>query len=98
MTNSADALSFDQLEIGREWVSAARVIGASDIEAFVAGTGDDTPTGDLDDEAELVPDAGGAARGLLGPSVATGLATNAPAVRTIAFLAIRDWRFLGPIL
>jgi acyl dehydratase len=30
--------------------------------------------------------------------VATGLAIGCPPVRTIAFLAIRDWQFTGPIL
>ncbi len=98
MTHSLDALSFDQLEVGREWVSVVRVISAADIADFSVQTGDDVPTGDWDDEADAAPDVGCAARGLLGPSVATGLAANAPPVRTIAFLAIRNWRFLGPIV
>jgi 3-hydroxybutyryl-CoA dehydratase len=98
MMHSANALSFDQLEVGREWVSVVRVISAADIADFGSNTGDDTPTGDLDDEVDAVSNAECAARGLLGPSVATGLATNAPPVRTIAFLAIRDWRFLSPIV
>jgi acyl dehydratase len=37
------------------------------------------------------------AHGLLGLSIASGLASNAPRVETIAFLAIEDWKFLHPI-
>ena len=88
-------LSFNQLEAGREWESRPRTVTAADIQTFSAVTADDSPTdGDLDDDAVAVPDN---ARGLFGPSVATGLALNTPPVRTIAFLAIRGWTFAGPI-
>src|SRR5262245_8365802 len=93
--HSPDALTFNQLEVGREWESVARIITAADIQTFCTVTGDDEPTdGDPGDDAEVHPDS---ARGLFGPSVATGLALAAPPVRTIAFLAIRDWQFAGPI-
>ena len=93
MAQSNDALSFNQLEVGREWVSIARVVSAEDIENFSTQTGECTPTEDFETQ-DGVPNS---APGLLGPSIATGLAANAPPVRTIAFLAIRDWKFLGPI-
>src|SRR2546430_9823579 len=93
--HAPDALSFHQLEVGREWESVARVITPADIQTFSTVTGDDSPTnGDPGDGPG--PDAG-AAHGLFGPSVATGLALAAPPVRTIAFLAIRDWQFAAPI-
>src|SRR5262245_24140452 len=93
--HTPDALSFNQLEVGREWESVPRVITAADVQTFSDVTGDDNPTdGDPGDDCEAILDT---ARGLFGPSVATGLALAAPAVRTIAFLTIRDWRFGSPI-
>jgi acyl dehydratase len=93
--HSPDALAFNQLEVGREWESVARVVTAADIQTFADVTGDDEPTdGDPGDDSQAHPDT---ARGLFGPSVATGLALAAPPVRTIAFLNIMDWRFVNPI-
>jgi acyl dehydratase len=88
------ALSFDRLEVGREWVSEPRVVHAADFGTYTALTADVYPAqGDTADG----PD-GACAPGLFGPAVATGLAREVPPVRTIAFLAIRGWQFLGPIL
>jgi acyl dehydratase len=95
--HSSDALSFDQLEVGREWVSRGRPVTAADLRTFVAVTGDDTPTSGPTHDDVWPPIEEGTARGLFGAAVATGLALDAPPVRTIAFLAIRDWRFAGPI-
>jgi 3-hydroxybutyryl-CoA dehydratase len=90
----ADALPFDDLEVGREWVSAPRPVRAEDLRAFTDLTGDTSPV-HLGPEGEAAgPDV---ARGLFGPAVATGLAVGCPPVRTIAFVAIRDWQFAGPI-
>jgi 3-hydroxybutyryl-CoA dehydratase len=93
--HAPNALSFNQLEVGREWESSPHVVTAADIETFLAVTGDDNPTdGEIDDDALSDP---ANARGLFGPSVATGLALDAPPVRTIAFLQIRNWNFTAPI-
>jgi len=93
--NPSDALPFDQLEVGREWVSAPRPVRAADLRAFSDLTGDTSP---VHEPPASRPDDPPAARGLYGPAVATGLAIGCPPVRTIAFLAIRDWQFTGPIL
>jgi acyl dehydratase len=90
----ATALTFDQLEVGREWESAPRPITAADLGAYLALTGDAEPAGGDPGDGPAVEAGAGA---LFGPAVATGLALDAPPVRTIAFLAIRGWRFLGPI-
>jgi acyl dehydratase len=37
------------------------------------------------------------AHGMLGLSLLTGLGSHCPAVNTLAFVAIRDWRFLLPV-
>src|SRR5262245_1173011 len=91
----ADALPFDELEVGRAWVSAPRVVRAEGLRAFTDLTGDTSPVDARPDGDPVGPDA---ARGLFGPSVATGLAVGCPPVRTIAFVAIRDWAFAGPIV
>ena len=91
------ALTFDQLEVGREWVSRPRTLTANDVRSYTALTADDNPAGgEPGDEPAPAPrpDEAGA---LLGPAVATGLAADCPSVRTIAFLAIRDWTYFGPI-
>jgi acyl dehydratase len=91
------ALTFDQLEVGREWVSAPRTLTADDLRSYSTLTGDDDPAGG--DPGDAQDRVGGAeeAGALFGPAVATGLALDCPPVRTIAFLTIRDWRFVGPI-
>jgi 3-hydroxybutyryl-CoA dehydratase len=90
----ADILTFDQLAVGREWLSVPRDVTATDLQTYSALTNDDDPA-----DGEPEPPAGtDRARGLFGPAVATGLATACPPVRTIAFLAIRGWQFLHPIL
>jgi len=94
---TAEALTFNQLEVGREWESRPRVVTADDVRAYFALTGDSLPAGgDPGDGSTTLP-APDEAGGLFGPAAATGLALDAPPVRTIAFLAIRGWRFLGPI-
>jgi 3-hydroxybutyryl-CoA dehydratase len=91
----ADALPFDALEVGRAWLSAPRRVCAEDLRAFTDLTGDTSPVAVDVNEGPAGP---ATARGLFGPSVATGLAVGCPPVRTTAFLAIRDWQFAGPIL
>jgi acyl dehydratase len=88
-------LTFDQLEVGREWVSRPRTLTADDLRSYSALTGDDDPAGG--DPGDAPDPVGGAdeAGALFGPAVATGLALDSPAVRTIAFLAIRNWQFVG---
>jgi acyl dehydratase len=94
MHNSAE-LTFDQLEVGREWVSDPRTICGDDIATYAALTGDvDAPSDGSADELGRQTEPGGQ----FGPAVATGLAREAPPVRTIAFLAIRDWLYFGPIV
>jgi acyl dehydratase len=89
------ALTFDRLEVGREWVSDPRTICSADIESYAGLTGDVEAPSEGSDKASGGPAEAG---GLFGPAVATGLAREAPPVRTIAFLAIRDWLYFGPIV
>lgn len=92
-----NALFFDQLEAGREWVSEPRLVRPDDIQAFADLTGDRNPI-HLDPAfAATTPFRQCIAHGLLTMSVGGGLTLTAPPVRTLAFLGIRDWRFVGPV-
>jgi len=93
----SDVLYFDDLEVGREWASEARVVVADDVTAFADLTGDRNPV-HLDPEfARTTPFRRPIAHGLLGLSLAGGLTTTATPVRTVAFLGLREWHFRAPI-
>jgi len=90
-------LAFDELAIDDEWESPTRTITESDVVRF-AGLSGDFNSVHLDHEAARHgPFGRPVAHGLLGLAVASGLASHAPRVDTLAFLAIIEWRFLQPI-
>jgi 3-hydroxybutyryl-CoA dehydratase len=90
-------LAFDELAIDDEWESPGRTITESDVVRFAGLSGDFNPL-HLDFEAALRGSFGRpVAHGLLGLAVASGLASQAPRVDTLAFLAIIEWKFLKPI-
>ena len=60
-------------------------------------TGDDSPIHVDPEFAATTPFRQCIAHGILGMALGCGLSIKAPAVRTIAFLGIREWRFLGPV-
>ena len=90
-------LTYEDLNPGDEWESPARTVTESDVVAFAGLSGDYNPI-HVDhhgsrDNAFGQP----VAHGLLGVSIASGLASHSPWVDTIAFLAIEEWKFLHPI-
>lgn len=95
--HAADRLAYDDLEIGDEWESPGRTITETDVVLFAGLSGDYNPL-HVDHEAARSATFGRpVAHGLLGFAVATGLASHAPGVDTLAFLAIVEWKFLQPI-
>lgn len=90
-------LGFEDLQVGARWVSEARVITASDIQQFADLTGDQDPLHTDPIFAANGPFGKPIAHGLLGVSIMAGLSSQAPAVRTSAFLGIRSWSFLKPV-
>ena len=90
-------LSFDELEPGDEWESPARTVTESDVVAFAGLSGDFNAI--HVDHASSRSNVFGrpVAHGLLGLAIASGLASHAPRVDTLAFLEIMEWRFLHPI-
>lgn len=94
---SDHVFTFDQLVVGQEWVSAARVVTSDHLQDFADMTGDHSPIHVDPEYAATTPFRQCIAHGILGMALGSGLSIQAPAVRTIAFLGIREWRFLGPI-
>lgn len=89
--------SFDQLAIGQTWDSEARIVTEADVRSFANLTGDHNPLHVDPEFARTTPFRQCIAHGLLGLSFAVGLLQNCPPTRTIAFLGLRDWRFLAPV-
>jgi 3-hydroxybutyryl-CoA dehydratase len=90
-------LGFNDLSIDDEWESPCRTITEADVVGFAGLSGDFNPL-HLDQEAARQgPFRKPVAHGLLGMAVASGLASHAPRVDTLAFLAILEWKFLQPI-
>jgi acyl dehydratase len=90
-------LTFEDLNPGDEWESPARTVTEADVVAF-AGLSGDYNSIHVDhhsarDNAFGQP----VAHGLLGVAIASGLASYAPRVETMAFVAIEEWKFLQPI-
>jgi acyl dehydratase len=90
-------LYFDDVAVGQEWESVGRTVTEADIVNFAGLSGDFNPI-HLDHEfARSTPFRRPIAHGLLVLAIASGLGVNAPPMRTLAFLSIRDWQLKGPI-
>ncbi|MBX6313132.1 MAG: MaoC family dehydratase N-terminal domain-containing protein [Isosphaeraceae bacterium] len=90
-------LGFQDLAPGDEWESPRRTVTEADVVAFAGLSGDFNPL-HLDHEAARAgPFGRPVAHGLLGMAIASGLASHAPRVDTLAFLGILEWKFLEPI-
>ncbi len=92
-----EALFYEDLNRGDRWTSRARTITESDVVGFAGLTGDFDPLHVDHEFAKQTPFGKPIAHGLLGLSFLAGLASQCPAVRTLAFRSLRDWQFLAPI-
>ena len=79
------------------WRSRGRTITETDVVNFAALTGDFEPLHVDAEYASTAPYGQRIAHGLLGLSYLAGLTLDSPAVRTVAFITIKEWRFLKPI-
>jgi acyl dehydratase len=97
MTFSNMHLFFDDVAVGQEWESLGRTITEADIVNFAGLSGDFNPIHVDHEFAKATPFRRPVAHGLLIWAISSGLGTHAPPMRTLAFLAIRDWEFRGPV-
>ena len=94
----AVVLGYDELSVGDEWESPGRTVTEADVAAFAGLSGDFNPLHvDHAWAASEGPFGRPVAHGLLGLALTSGLASAAPRVDTLAFMAILEWRFLLPI-
>jgi acyl dehydratase len=94
---SQEPLGFNDVEVGDVWESPARTVTEADVTLFAGLTGDFNPLHVDHEFAKNTPFGRPIAHGLLGLSLAAGLASRAPWMRTAAFLKIQEWSFLQPI-
>jgi 3-hydroxybutyryl-CoA dehydratase len=97
MSFTAMHLFFDDVEVGQEWESLARTITETDIVQYAGLSGDFNPIHIDHEFAKTTPFGRPIAHGLLVLAISSGLGTLAPPVRTLAFLALREWHFRAPV-
>ncbi|MGH7171083.1 MAG: MaoC/PaaZ C-terminal domain-containing protein [Gemmataceae bacterium] len=90
-------LYFDDVEVGQEWESLGRTITETDIVNFAGLSGDFNPIHIDHAFASSTPFRKPIAQGLLVFSIGSGLGLYSPPMRTLAFLAIHEWHFRGPV-
>jgi 3-hydroxybutyryl-CoA dehydratase len=90
-------LFFDDVTVGQEWKSLGRTVTQADIVNFAGISGDFNPIHVDHEFAKSTPFQQPIAHGLLIFSIASGLGLYNPAMRTLAFMQIRDWTFRDPV-
>jgi 3-hydroxybutyryl-CoA dehydratase len=90
-------LFFDDVTVGQEWKSLGRTVTQADIVNFAGISGDFNPIHMDHEFAKSTPFQQPIAHGLLIFSIASGLGLFNPAMRTLAFMSIREWHFRDPV-
>jgi acyl dehydratase len=90
-------LYLDDVEVGQEWESLARTVTETDIVNFAGLSGDFNPIHIDHEFARTTPFRRPIAHGLLVLSLCSGLSQYSPPMRTLAFLALREWQFKEPV-
>ncbi len=93
----SEPLYFEDLKLGDRWLSECREITGDDVADFAHLTGDHDPLHTDQLCGASSPFGEPVAHGLLGLGVLAGLSSQRPAVATLAFVTIQEWRFEAPI-
>ena len=97
MSFSSLHLYFDDVAIGQEWESLGRTVTQADIVNFAGLSGDFNPIHIDHEFCKTTPFREPIAHGLLVFSITSGLGLMAPPMRTLAFVSIKEWKFLEPV-
>lgn len=90
-------LYFDDVHVGQEWESLGRTVTESDIVNFAGLSGDFNPIHVDHEFCKKTVFRKPIAHGLLILAMGSGLGMMFPPMRTLAFLAIKEWKFLEPV-
>ena len=92
-------LYFDDFEIGQKIITAGRTVAESDIFNFAGFSGDYNQIHTDAEFAKGTPFGQRVAHGLLGLSIASGLAMRTGVLEgtVIAFREINNWKFIAPV-
>ena len=97
MSFTAAHLYFDDVAIGQEWISQGRTVTQADLVNFAGVSGDFNPIHIDHEFAKTTLFRQPIAHGMLVWAISTGLSVNAPLMRTIAFMSVKDWDFKAPV-
>ena len=97
MSFTAAHLYFDDVQVGQEWLSLGRTITEADIVNFAGLSGDFNPIHVDHEFCKHTVFRKPIAHGLLVLAMGSGLGLAFPPMRTLAFISIKEWKFLEPV-
>jgi 3-hydroxybutyryl-CoA dehydratase len=102
MTNASSfnrGLYFEEFEVGQQILTAGRTVAESDIFTFAGFSGDYNQIHTDAEFSKNTPFGQRVAHGLLGLSIASGLAMRTGLLEgtVIAFREINNWKFIAPV-
>jgi acyl dehydratase len=97
MSFTAAHLYYDDVHVGQEWISLGRTVTESDIVNFAGLSGDFNPIHVDHEFCKKTVFRKPIAHGLLILAMGSGLGLTFPPMRTLAFVAIKEWNFVEPV-